>query len=212
MPSTNPLEKNKATQATINSPRQQKMAVGFLASGAILIIVLWVFQFSAQLNKPLSTDKKLSKTATSTDIDLTLRDSDGDGISDYEEINIYKTSPYLEDSDSDNINDKQEISEGTDPNCPKGKICNTVESSPAPIASSTIIQEEEFPVVSGEAAIVPNIGSEVTPATLRQLLLQNGYDAATLDKISDEDIMKSYQEAIKSQSGSGVDNPGSTNQ
>jgi len=211
MPSINPLEKKEAAQATINSPRQQKMAVGFLASGAILIIVLWVFQFSAQLNKPLNTDKKLSKNATSTDTDLTLRDSDGDGISDYEEINIYKTSPYLEDSDSDGINDKQEISEGTDPNCPKGKICNAVESPSAPASSSTIIQEET-PVVSGDAAIVPNIGAEVTPATLRQLLLQNGYDAATLEKISDEDIMKSYEEAIKSQSDAGTVNPITTNQ
>ncbi len=205
MPNINPLERKEIAKAMVNSPRRQKMAVGFLASGAILIIVLWVFQFSAQLNKPLSTDKKLGKTATSTDIDLTLKDSDGDSISDYEEINIYKTSPYLEDSDSDGINDNQEISEGTDPNCPKGKICNAAESSPAPAASSTISQEE-VPVVSGDAAIVPGIGDEVTPDTLRQLLLQNGWDAATLEKISDEDIMKSYEEAIKSQSGESAAN------
>lgn len=200
------MDKNGATQIVKNLPRQQKMAVVSLAILTILIIVLWALQFNAQLNRPFSTDDKNKKTAGLETIDLSLKDSDGDGLSDYEEINISKTSPYLEDSDSDSISDKQEVSQGTDPNCPVGKICNGVGSSSGPEASSsetinnTIISTipTENPAVNGAATIVPGIGNEVTPATLRQILLQNGYDQATLDQISDEDIMKSYQEAVKS--------------
>ncbi len=210
MPNVNPLEKNGSTQIGKNLPRQQKIAVALLATGAILIIVLWAIQLNAQLNKPFSADKKVAKVATSTVTDLHLKDSDGDGLSDYDEINVYHTSPYLEDSDSDGIPDKQEILQGTDPNCLTGKNCNATETLPT--ATSTNIQETVLPIVSGEAAIVPGIGNEVTPATLRQLLLQNGYDAATLEKISDADIMKSYQEAINNQGSSTDANPGAISQ
>ena len=46
---------------------------------------------------------------------LTKRDSDGDGISDQEEISKYFTNPFLADSDADGIPDKYEIKNGTDP-------------------------------------------------------------------------------------------------
>ena len=35
---------------------------------------------------------------------------------------------------------------------------------------------------------------------LRQILLENGYDAEILNQISDEDLLSSYQEALKVQS------------
>jgi hypothetical protein len=201
MASSNPLEKKRDLQINSNPIRQQKIAVVFLAMFAILIFVLWGWQFNTQLNKPFATDKKVQSGPIVNDLHLV--DSDNDGLSDYDEINIYHTSPYLEDSDSDTINDKQEISQGSDPNCPSGKVCGTTQNENVnnSSASSTNNQITNSPVVSGEATIVPGIGNEVTPAMLRQILLQNGYDAATLEKISDEDIMRSYQEAVKSQSG-----------
>ncbi len=54
---------------------------------------------------------------------LKTKDTDHDGISDYDELYIYRTSPFLEDSDSDGIPDLVEIQNGTDPNCPQGKTC-----------------------------------------------------------------------------------------
>jgi len=43
-------------------------------------------------------------------------DSDGDGLSDYEEIYIYKTDPYNQDSDGDGLSDYEEVMIfGTDP-------------------------------------------------------------------------------------------------
>lgn len=44
------------------------------------------------------------------------RDSDGDGISDYDEMYVHKTNPYDIDTDGDGINDKIEISLGKNPN------------------------------------------------------------------------------------------------
>jgi len=54
------------------------------------------------------------------------KDTDGDGISDYDEVNIFGTSMYLKDSDGDGITDDQEIKNGTDPNCAEGTSCNVM--------------------------------------------------------------------------------------
>ncbi|MDA7894988.1 DUF5011 domain-containing protein [Akkermansiaceae bacterium] len=45
-----------------------------------------------------------------------LRDSDGDGLSNYEELLIHETDPLDADSDNDSYNDALELGEGTDPN------------------------------------------------------------------------------------------------
>lgn len=42
-------------------------------------------------------------------------DSDGDGLSDYDEIHVYDTDPWLADSDGDGQSDADEIEVGTDP-------------------------------------------------------------------------------------------------
>jgi hypothetical protein len=44
-----------------------------------------------------------------------LADSDGDTLSDGDEVNLYGTSPILVDSDNDGFNDDVEITEGSDP-------------------------------------------------------------------------------------------------
>ena len=54
---------------------------------------------------------------------LKHKDTDGDGLMDYDELYIFRTSPFLEDSDSDGDSDSVEISAGNDPNCPKTKVC-----------------------------------------------------------------------------------------
>ena len=55
--------------------------------------------------------------------DLKLIDTDSDSLSDYDEIYVYNTSPYLPDTDSDGYTDSFEISEGSDPNCLPGDNC-----------------------------------------------------------------------------------------
>ena len=42
-------------------------------------------------------------------------DSDGDGISDFDEIFTYDTDPWLADSDGDGVHDGDEVDDGTDP-------------------------------------------------------------------------------------------------
>lgn len=50
----------------------------------------------------------------------TLRDSDGDGLSDGEEVNLHDTDPTLRDSDSDGFSDGVEVASDTLPDNPAG--------------------------------------------------------------------------------------------
>ncbi|MDX1590396.1 MAG: OmpA family protein [Balneolaceae bacterium] len=51
-----------------------------------------------------------------SDEELMQRDSDGDGLNDYDEIYVYETSPLSPDTDDDGLNDYAEVmTHGTDP-------------------------------------------------------------------------------------------------
>ncbi|MCH2059487.1 MAG: cadherin domain-containing protein [Verrucomicrobiales bacterium] len=66
-------------------------------------------------DNPLSILMDQDKTIGATFAEDT-RDSDNDGLSNYQEIVIHKTNPNNPDSDNDGYNDGQEIAERTNPN------------------------------------------------------------------------------------------------
>jgi len=53
-------------------------------------------------------------------------DSDNDGLTDYEEVKIYKTNPLKKDTDNDGVSDGKEVKTGFDPNNsdPKARLLN----------------------------------------------------------------------------------------
>ena len=52
-------------------------------------------------------------------------DTDGDGVSDGDEVNIYLTNPLLADTDGDGVPDGAEIAAGTDPRNPASRLAIT---------------------------------------------------------------------------------------
>ncbi|MDD3284155.1 MAG: hypothetical protein PHZ07_01010 [Patescibacteria group bacterium] len=111
-----------------------------------------------------------------------LKDSDGDGVSDYEEEYVYGTSPYLVDTDSDGISDYDEIinmvssgAECTDDSC---KIGNT-----ADIAN--IINDS-----SGTT-------QTFTIEDIKKALVQSGYSQSMIDQLSESDLNKIHAEVVK---------------
>lgn len=191
-------------------PGPQRNAVLFLAALAVFVVVFWVWQMGNRINAPFNY--KTAPTSLSTAEDdynnlLKNVDTDKDGLSDYDEIYVYETSPYLEDTDSDGISDKKEVDNGTNPLCPQGKICQSViDTSAAETAETsessdtgTIIDVSADSLSAEEAALQAALSGTSDAASLRQLLISNGASAEDLDKISDEDLMKSYQETLDSQ-------------
>ena len=127
---------------------------------------------------------------------LQHQDTDGDGLSDWDELNVYHTSPFLADTNGDGIDDKTSIEMGIDPVCPKGQTCingvPTQTSTPDTTATST-----NNGLSPAEAAALQNqLGANPSAAALRQLFVAAGADSSSLAQIPDADLVAAYQEQL----------------
>lgn len=126
-------------------------------------------------------------------------DSDSDTISDYDELYIYKTSPYLADSDSDGLQDGQEITSGQDPNCALGAACEARgnEDVVTPNGSASLDAEAETLAARQQAldAALAEL-SALQPAEIRILLVESGASQAEVDAMTDSQISLMYQSVI----------------
>ncbi|MEK7653052.1 MAG: thrombospondin type 3 repeat-containing protein [Patescibacteria group bacterium] len=116
---------------------------------------------------------------------LKVKDTDEDGLPDYDELYTYKTSPYLADSDSDGFSDKEEVDKGFDPNCPGKESCFTSGGGAATGETGT-----------PTFGVTPNTQmAGVTPDLVRQLLVQAGATQEQVAALSDTELMALFQEA-----------------
>ncbi len=204
-----------------NLNKSQKIAVAVLAFFALFIIIFWSISFKNSLSQPFAGGTKeaelpigssASNTQDNSQEALKSKDTDGDGLSDWDELYFYKTSPYLADSDSDGINDKAEVDNGTDPNCPEGRDCydNALLNSDKAVTPTSTVSSQFLDSKSNGTDTVTN-NSQVNPgnnaqnldnldpAQIRQLLLVNGMDKNILDQISDEDLVNGFQDVLNGQ-------------
>lgn len=141
-------------------------------------------------------------------------DTDGDTLSDYDELYIFKTSPYLSDSDSDGLNDANEISAGKDPNCPTGQNCGyyfaadendmTAQDVVDNLPGSTLGLDFSNVDIENEQDVV-DMFSAMTADQIRGMLLQAGVDQKTLDDLSDQEVLALLDSALsKSEDMSGL--------
>lgn len=114
-------------------PQESRFAIGVLSIVGIGVLGFSAAYLRLRITGPFFVPLAVVKQSTAQydellaqnnqDLELRKKDTDRDGLNDYSELRIYKTSPYLADSDSDGLTDALEISQGQDPNCPKGQQC-----------------------------------------------------------------------------------------
>lgn len=121
------------------------------------------------------------------------RDTDEDGINDYEELAVYKTSPYLSDTDSDGVDDAQEVRLGKDPTCPEGQNCarafaSVTEEGEGP--SLKLPREDnplDFTEITSTEALEAKV-ARLSASDLRRVLTQTGISADIIDGLSDTEV------------------------
>ena len=150
-----------------------------------------------------------------------LKDTDGDRLSDYDEINIYKTSPYLVDTNSNEISDYDEVILGRGNNCSDFLSCNASANLSVASASSSVFGEAidygEIKKQMLDAGYSQDIVDKLVPASeefqnastsdwerlknlpakdIRALLIQQGATEQELSQFSDEQIQALYVESL----------------
>jgi hypothetical protein len=192
----------------------QKIAAGVLGIAGLLVLTVWLAQFNKNIQFS-NNDLNLPSACpggvcpSSQNESLKEMDTDGDGLSDWDELYIYFTSPYLEDSDSDGISDYDEVMRGTDPNCPEGRTCGAEnflldgeavleESLLDSMLADGITETEISGVEEKDLAVYQKLLSgDLTAKELREILTLGGMDAKLLEQLSDEQLMSSYKETMK---------------
>jgi len=138
-------------------------------------------------------EKTDSSDAILEETKLKMMDTDEDGLNDWDEMNVYGTSPYLADSDSDGVNDLDEIKKGTDPNCPAGKTCGTSLQKPSETTQPAAASSAPAETLPTEEL------QQLTPAEIRELLKQGGITDEQLQGASDEELKQLLDEALNQQ-------------
>lgn len=182
--------------------KEQKIGVILLSVFSVFAIGMGVLQIRNTMYAPFALSNKippLVRDDINTNEALMYRDTDKDGLNDFDELYVYSTSPYLADTDSDGISDNVEVTKGTNPLCPEGQNCAEAgvngdampNTGPIASASSTL----------GPAPSTQDIEKILNdPAATRKMLLSSGFDKKILDATSDADLMKMVKEILSSSS------------
>lgn len=179
---------------------EQKLGFAFLFIFAILFLLLSFFQMRNNLYRPYALSDTVPNTLIrdkfSDPIEaLHYRDTDRDGLNDFEEIYVYGTSAYLADTDGDGINDKDEIMQGKNPLCAEGAACDKQNSENLPVLTldSWIADPEPEGILFDPQSLLGD------PEKIRNLLISTGMDPAVLENINDKELMVIGQEILSSE-------------
>ena len=182
--------------------KEQKTGVILLSIFAIFAIGLGILQIRNTMYAPFALNKKippLVRDDINSSEALMYRDTDKDGLNDFDELYVYATSPYLADTDSDGLSDKAEVDKGTNPICPEGQTCAEAGTGADTIPNSAPLPSATFTL--GPAPSPQDLDKLLTdPAEIRRMLLDSGLDKKILDATSDADLMKLVKEVLSSTS------------
>lgn len=170
-------------------------AISIIMFIGVATIVTGIFQINKDINLPFNTpiielpegfelpdfqelvQSEEEQTAEALE-KLKEVDTDEDGLSNFDELYIYTTSPYLYDSDSDGKSDQEEVEQGEDPNCPSGQQCNVAYYQP------------------GETELGQDLGI-ASSSDLRATLQGVGVPQSVLDSMDDATLQKLYQDTVE---------------
>jgi hypothetical protein len=197
----------------------QKLGFGVLGIIGITTFVFGLFQINRSIVEPMAREGGVHfKTAEEVEKEkiekLKQQDTDGDGLHDYEELYVFRTSPFLKDSDSDGLEDGVEIAQLTDPNCPAGRSCRQARA-PKPTEATGATGVDEITLAPDEKDILDAMGavfgdldeltpetmrmrlSEMSPAEMREFMEKIGVPEQMLQQVDDETMRSILLETMQ---------------
>lgn len=203
--------------------QSQRSAETPVLAGLVLVGVTAIVLGIMNLQRFIGPQVYSSVASSTTDDDADRRalaalDTDGDGLTDLEELERIFSSPYLADSDSDGRTDREEVAAGEDPNCPTGSVCTSAfraDAAPEPDAAVPVVPAPRSPDLSrsftdafrAPSKTPPSQSPDVdtlfrnlptTPSAIRSALRQSGVSEAQLNALDDAALLKLWEESIRS--------------
>jgi len=209
--------------------KEQKISAGILAVCGFIAMVLSVERLHASVLDPFTVSRDALESARRAldkldpsqrlEDESKRRDTDGDGLSDYDEEHRFQTSPYLRDTDGDSSPDNVELALGTNPNCADGQGCATGLIDVSGLSTSTPFLSQtaagtgdaffaafQRGVNDSKAATAGPAGSTSTAlqqglvrdaAEIRAVLKASGQvDQALVDQLTDAQLLDLYDKAV----------------
>ena len=190
---------------------EQKTGFVLLLIFSFIAIGLGFLQIRNTMYEPFALSNKIPvtlKDQVNTPDALRFRDTDKDGLSDFDELYVYGTSQYLYDTFGYGLSDKEVVAKGL-ALCPgAGKNCQTAAVSPglsttstpasSAIVSSGAIQDATLADPNAGAIDIAAILSD--PSQVREILVQGGVDKNVLKNITDAELLKTVQNIVSSSS------------
>lgn len=181
---------------------ERKIGFVLLLIFALLTVSLGILQIRNNLYAPFALNNQVPATlrdeVNSVEA-LRLRDTDRDGLTDFDEAYVYNTSRYIADTDSDGQTDGQEIAAGTNPLCEEGKQCAEQGEEAGGRADAATVGESLRALDPGPPPADLE-GLLTNPAQVRQMLIDAGVDAALVARISDQDLLVMVNQVINATS------------
>lgn len=189
----------------------EQLALGAVILGGIAALIFGFAYLGKSIVEPLQLKPRTVETLAERDsreaAELRTRDTDQDGLVDYDEIYVWNTSAYLPDTDSDGYADKTEIESGNDPNCPRDRDCLAARGAggaeatggTAPSVGGLIppaAAEQLFNTQEGFGNL-GEIFASLPPAEIRALLLERGVPQERLDALDDATLTALYRYAVE---------------
>lgn len=195
--------KNKIAEIHADPERERRWSFGVISVIGFAAIILGSVQIISDIRSPFyvakSTNTNTSAQPSSANLEaLRSKDTDQDGLDDYTELYVQGTSPYLADSDSDKVNDNDEVKAGTDPNCPQGQTCQ----------QRTILDDAS---TADETSTDNTDTDAITPEELRKTLIASGAPQATIDQLSDSELVELYNKTVTETGTDPLKDSGNTN-
>ena len=171
------------------------LAFAFFAVGLGVLQIRNTMYYKFALNNQISVDVKNQINTVDA---LRFRDTDRDGLSDFDELYVYGTSPYLPDTDGDGIPDGVEVKNGTNPLCAEGQDCSLTSGDTALMNASTTVSSTPVDLQAPATQPIVDLQNSLTdPVKIRQLLVDyGGLKKEIVDTYSDSQLLQLVKDTV----------------
>ncbi|MDP2655998.1 MAG: hypothetical protein Q8P11_00315 [bacterium] len=203
------------TQTQTPTP-PKNVVMGIIIFLSVIGVAVGSLSLVRSVHSPFAPDQTVSAVAQ---VDMTeqmqtamrmeslkSQDSDEDTISDFDELYVYQTSPYLKDTDSDGFDDKTEIATNHDPNCPDGQNCfrqDLTTKTEGGLAGELPGVVSNVGVTATDQALL-SASVDPTPNELRSMLREQGMTDQEIAQFDDATLLQTYKETIANTKSSPV--------